>query len=112
MKIRWRDILLSLALALLLGLAYRNQAFFFTFLIEPVASILWLAYRTFLAVDQEFYWALLNRPLDLDLRMIRITPKVLIAWIYRNSIQETMGSALGRLDKSAEKVKKDASAAA
>jgi len=107
-KIRWRDILLSLALALLLGLAYRNQAFFFTFLIEPVASILWLAYRTFLAVDQEFYWALLILTASISiLRMIPNNPEGSYRLVYRNSIQENDRVAhWGVLLESAEKSKK------
>jgi len=59
MRLHWRWILLSLALALLLAFAFRNQAFFTSYIIEPVARILWLIYRTLLSVDQEIYWALL-----------------------------------------------------
>lgn len=59
MKISWRYILLSLALALLMGLALINRAWTEAFLIDPIARILWLFYRTILTVDQKVYWILL-----------------------------------------------------
>lgn len=59
MKTSLRYLLGSLALVLLVVLAFLNQAFFFTALIAPLTRILWLIYRTLLIVDQLVYWALL-----------------------------------------------------
>jgi hypothetical protein len=42
-----------------LAIAYLNRTFFLTYLIKPIAHILWLVYKTFLSIDQEVYWALL-----------------------------------------------------
>jgi hypothetical protein len=71
-KSRWRSILLSLAVAFFFGLAYLNRAFLFTYLIEPIARILWLIYKTFLSVDQETYWLLLI--LAAMILLLRIIP--------------------------------------
>lgn len=59
MNIRWRYIFLSLALSLLIGLAYLYPAYLHAYIIKPITGILWLAYRTLSAVSQEIYWALL-----------------------------------------------------
>ena len=59
MKIRWRFIFLSLAMVAFLAIAYLNRTLFLTYLIKPIAHILWLVYKTFLSIDQEVYWALL-----------------------------------------------------
>ncbi len=59
MNISWRYFGLFLALALLIGLAIINQAFIFTYMIDPLTRILWLILRLFQMIDQGVYWALL-----------------------------------------------------
>ena len=41
------------------GFRISEPGIFSSYIIEPVARILWLIYRTLLSVDQEIYWALL-----------------------------------------------------
>src|SRR5512146_2785329 len=48
-----------LALGLCLGLTIVLRAFVITYVVEPVALSLWLAWRVLLSVDQRVYWALI-----------------------------------------------------
>lgn len=109
MKIRGRVILILPILAVLLGLAYWNQAFILTYLIEPIARIFWLIWRTFQAVDQEIYWALLIvAAVILILRMIPETRDHSIRSAYSHSIREMDRVAYWEsLLKSAEESKYD-----
>lgn len=85
MKIRRGYILLSLAIAGLLGLAYLNQVFFYAYLIKPIATILWFVYRTFLSVNQEIYWGfVVLATLILLISMIPNDPKISFPLAYRN----------------------------
>ncbi len=59
MKISWRYLLVFVAMALLLGLALVRQAIIITYLVEPLARIVWLVVRLFLMIDQQVYWVLL-----------------------------------------------------
>lgn len=89
MKLHRRFFVFFLALLLLLGLAYVYRAFFITYLIEPIARILWLVYRTFLTVNQEVYWGLLIlTALVLILRLIPAKPEISYRLAYLRAVQE------------------------
>lgn len=89
MKIRWRYILLSLALTLLIVFAFWFPAYFHVFVIKPIVSILWLVYRTLSTVNQEVYWALLIlTSLFLFFGMVPNQNKGLDRPAYQSSIHE------------------------
>lgn len=109
MNIRWRYILFSLALTLLIVLAYWFQAYFHAFVIKPIAGILWLVYRTLSTVNQEVYWALLI--LTTLILIFGMTPNQnegLDRLAYQSSIHENNRVAYwGGLLKSAEESEND-----
>lgn len=89
MKIPRRAILFPLALVSLLGLAIWNRAFLITWLIEPIARIFWLIYRTFLSVDQETYWILLIlAAITLAILVIPIHTESSLRSAYQYSVHE------------------------
>jgi len=108
-NIRWRYILLSLGLMLLLGLAYWFPVYFHAYLIKPITAILWVVSRTFMSVDQEVYWALLIlATLILMLHMIPNKPEGFYRSDFHNSIHENNRVAYWEaLLKSAEESEND-----
>jgi len=59
MKTSRRPLAAALALLALLVAGIAGRAALQTYLLEPLARILWLAGRTFMVVDQGLYWAAL-----------------------------------------------------
>lgn len=89
MNIRWRYILFSLALTLLIAFACWFPAYFHAFIIKPIASILWLVYRTLSTINQEVYWALLIlTTLILIFGMVPNQTEGLHRLAYQSSIHE------------------------
>lgn len=65
----WRSFLV---LSLFLGLAISFRTFLLTNIFEPIAILLWAAWRIVISVDQNTYWIILI--LISSFLMIRITP--------------------------------------
>lgn len=65
----WRSFLV---LSLFLGLAINFRTFLLTNVFEPIAILLWAAWRIVISVDQNIYWMILI--LISSILMIRIAP--------------------------------------
>jgi len=109
MKFPWRAVFLPLGLLVLLGLAFWNRTFFITCVIEPIARIFWLIYRTLLSVDQEIYWVLLIlSALSLTIHMVPDRTEPSIRSAYQYTVQENDRVAYWEtLLKAAQKSERD-----
>lgn len=109
MKSPWRAIFLSLGLLVLVGLAFWTRTFFITYMIEPIARIFWLIYRTLLSVDQEIYWVLLIlSALLLTIQMVPDRTEPSIRSAYQYTVQENDRVAYWEsLLKAAQKSERD-----
>jgi len=88
MKEQLRNVLV-LAVFVLLGFYFWKTEVLATYLVEPIARVLWLFIRILQSVDQDIYWFLLIFTiLPLIIRMLPVTAEYSIKPAYKSSYQK------------------------